>query len=125
MDIYHHTYQSPVGPLGLSGTDDHMSAIIFDPRTIITMDTLPDVFRQCIAELDSYFAGGREGFLFPCSNLERISSKQCGNNCWPFLMAVLFPICSWPNRSIIQRAYGRWALPTAVTICPLWCPATG
>ncbi|KAA2239472.1 methylated-DNA--[protein]-cysteine S-methyltransferase [Chitinophaga agrisoli] len=65
MDIYHHTYQSPVGPLGLSGTDDHISAIIFDPRSIVTMDTLPDVFHQCMEELDSYFAGGRRAFSFP------------------------------------------------------------
>jgi methylated-DNA-[protein]-cysteine S-methyltransferase len=64
MDLYHHTYQSPIGPLGLTGTDDHIIEILFEPRTLVTMQTLPDIFRQCIEELDAYFAGSSRTFGF-------------------------------------------------------------
>jgi methylated-DNA-[protein]-cysteine S-methyltransferase len=65
MEIYHHIFNSPIGPLGLTGTEEHISAIIFDPPVIIPDDPLPDVFRQCIAELEAYFGGSRQAFNFP------------------------------------------------------------
>lgn len=64
MDTCHHIFQSPIGPLGLAGNDQYISNILFEPPVIENTDHLPDVFLQCLQELEAYFAGSREGFSF-------------------------------------------------------------
>jgi methylated-DNA-[protein]-cysteine S-methyltransferase len=64
MDTYPHIFQSPVGPLGIVGSDVYISHILFDPPVIENTDQLPDVFLLCLQELEAYFAGSRQGFSF-------------------------------------------------------------
>jgi len=84
MDLYHHTYQSPIGPLGLTGNDDHITGIIFDPRTLVTMQSLPDIFLQCMAELDAYFAGSSRTFSF---NMQQ-SGTDFQQTVWQQLLTI-------------------------------------
>jgi len=64
MDTCHHIFQSPIGPLGLAGNDQYISNILFEPPVIENTDQLPDIFLQCLEELEAYFAGSRRGFSF-------------------------------------------------------------
>lgn len=64
MDTCHHIFQSPIGPLGIAGNEQYISNILFEPPIIENTDQLPDVFLQCIQELEAYFAGSRAGFTF-------------------------------------------------------------
>jgi len=65
MEIYTHIIPSPVGPLTIRGNENMIHALLFRDGPVTEDITLPDVFRQCISELEAYFAGGLETFTFP------------------------------------------------------------
>jgi methylated-DNA-[protein]-cysteine S-methyltransferase len=62
---YVHSIMTPVGALTIIGDTQTINELTFKEGIAITHDPLPDSFRQCIEELEAYFAGSLQQFTFP------------------------------------------------------------
>ncbi len=57
---------SPLGPLGLSGTESHITALSFDSFDTVGVTTrVPEVLSVARGQVEEYFAGARRDFDFP------------------------------------------------------------
>lgn len=70
MEQYYYFTPTPVGSLLIIGTNTAINALSIrdNDKTdlpVLSKTELPDVFVQCVAEMDAYFAGSQEGFTFP------------------------------------------------------------
>jgi methylated-DNA-[protein]-cysteine S-methyltransferase len=69
--IYTAYYQSPVGPIEISGTVEHITTVMFaNAKTRPRLQTPetpnnPPCIRDCMWQLDEYFKGQRKEFLLP------------------------------------------------------------
>lgn len=70
MEQYHYFTPTPVGSLLITGTDTTINALSIrdNDKTdlpLLQRSALPDVFLQCIGEMEAYFAGSLRDFTFP------------------------------------------------------------
>jgi methylated-DNA-[protein]-cysteine S-methyltransferase len=83
-EIFTHIIPSPVGPLTIRGNEHTIHALLFKEDTATEGITLPDVFKQCISELEAYFAGGLETFTFPIEQ----PGTEFQQSVWQQLIAI-------------------------------------
>jgi methylated-DNA-[protein]-cysteine S-methyltransferase len=62
MPHYSAFLNSPVGPIEISGDDDFVSTVSFVDQIKADTQHLPRVIRDCIQQLEEYFAGTRKEF---------------------------------------------------------------
>lgn len=63
--IYH---QSPIGVLKITATDSAIQSIFFvDSDEACKEESQADILKDCVTQLDEYFAGKRTTFSFPYS----------------------------------------------------------
>jgi len=67
MPLYHAYMSSPVGPLEISGDEDFVSTVHFTDEVRKDSTHLPRVIRDCITQLEEYFAGTRKEFTLMLS----------------------------------------------------------
>lgn len=70
QDIYTTYYQSPIGLLKISGTENYISEINFidnitKPPVDHSRKKMPAIIIQCVEQLIQYFHGERRAFEFP------------------------------------------------------------
>lgn len=74
-ELYQLLYQSPVGPLTLSGTPEAVTALDFDDTRRNGNNASP-LLEQAVRELEEYFAGTRRAFTVPLSPAGTAFQKQ-------------------------------------------------
>lgn len=82
-ELYKLDYESPIGVIEISGTNDAISSIMFDERDIkinIMQEHTPQVLAECFSQLDEYFKGERREFTFPYTLEGTIFQKTCGTH---------------------------------------------
>ena len=81
-------YQSPLGPMRISGTDTYISEIRFvdDKEEIIKNVQLNDLLQQCVEELIQYFNGNRKTFDIPVHQ----KGTDFQNRVWSELLNINF-----------------------------------
>jgi methylated-DNA-[protein]-cysteine S-methyltransferase len=72
MNTFNFFTPTPVGSLLISGTTDVITTLHICDTTTTTLplhakSELPDIFLQCIAEFEAYFAGSLKSFTIPIS----------------------------------------------------------
>lgn len=68
MKLYKLDYESPIGLIEITGTEEAIYSILFSERekkeNIVQQDT-PSVLVECYNQLDEYFQGSRQHFTVP------------------------------------------------------------
>jgi methylated-DNA-[protein]-cysteine S-methyltransferase len=88
-ETYTTYYQSPVGLLKISGTDQYISEVLFHDTTqkhAVNTRDMPPMIIQCIEQFIQYFHGQRRVFELPISQ-EGTAFQQ---DVWNELMAIPF-----------------------------------
>ncbi|MFE4074932.1 methylated-DNA--[protein]-cysteine S-methyltransferase [Peribacillus sp. YIM B13477] len=88
-ELYKLDYESPIGVIEISGTNDAISSIMFAERDIkinIMQEHTPQVLAECFSQLDEYFKGERREFTFPYTLEGTIFQK----NVWNVLTGILY-----------------------------------
>lgn len=57
--------ESPLGPIGISGTDDRITVVSFDETSSGGSPAIPVAVEKCIFQLKEYFSGTRKNFDLP------------------------------------------------------------
>jgi len=65
MDTFY--YSSPVGILEIKSTENQITQLLFKDSAGVSSENLSDVMKECIHQLDDYFAGQRHDFSLPLS----------------------------------------------------------
>ena len=66
MTIEHiHIIPTPVGALTIIGDEHSVNTLTFREGKLPTQEPLPDIMRQCLEEMEAYFAGSLRTFTFP------------------------------------------------------------
>ncbi|QHS63512.1 methylated-DNA--[protein]-cysteine S-methyltransferase [Chitinophaga agri] len=60
-----HIINTPVGALTIIGNESAIHTLTFKEGQTPTHEPLPDVIRQCMEEMNEYFAGSLRAFTFP------------------------------------------------------------
>ncbi|MEK4094343.1 methylated-DNA--[protein]-cysteine S-methyltransferase [Viridibacillus sp. FSL H8-0110] len=66
--LYKLDYESPIGVIEITGTDEAISSIMFseqDRAVNNKQDETPIILENCYTQLDEYFKGERREFTFP------------------------------------------------------------
>lgn len=82
-ELYKLDYESPIGVIEISGTNDAISSIMFAERDIkinIMQEHTPQVLAECFSQLDEYFKGERREFTFPYTLEGTIFQKTFGTH---------------------------------------------
>ncbi|MFJ7851626.1 methylated-DNA--[protein]-cysteine S-methyltransferase [Peribacillus frigoritolerans] len=88
-ELYKLDYESQIGVIEISGTNDAISSIMFVERDIkinIMQEHTPQVLAECFSQLDEYFKGERREFTFPYTLEGTIFQK----NVWNALTGILY-----------------------------------
>ncbi|MEB2627668.1 methylated-DNA--[protein]-cysteine S-methyltransferase [Peribacillus frigoritolerans] len=88
-ELYKLDYESPIGVIEISGTNDAIHSIMFAERDIkinIMQEHTPQVLAECFSQLDEYFKGERREFTFPYTLEGTIFQK----NVWNALTGILY-----------------------------------
>ncbi|MCU6602307.1 methylated-DNA--[protein]-cysteine S-methyltransferase [Peribacillus frigoritolerans] len=88
-ELYKLDYESPIGVIEISGTNDAIRSIMFAERDIkinIMQEHTPQVLAECFSQLDEYFKGERREFTFPYT-LEGTTFQK---NVWNALTGILY-----------------------------------
>ncbi|QYF84501.1 methylated-DNA--[protein]-cysteine S-methyltransferase [Brevibacterium sp. PAMC21349] len=88
-ELYKLDYESPIGVIEISGTNDAIRSIMFAERDIkinIMQEHTPQVLAECFSQLDEYFKGERREFTFPYTLEGTIFQK----NVWNALTGILY-----------------------------------
>ncbi|MFJ7467536.1 methylated-DNA--[protein]-cysteine S-methyltransferase [Peribacillus frigoritolerans] len=88
-ELYKLDYESPIGVIEISGTNDAIYSILFaerDTKINIRQDQTPKVLAECLSQLDEYFKGERREFTFPYILEGTIFQK----NVWNALTGILY-----------------------------------
>ncbi|MFS0669620.1 methylated-DNA--[protein]-cysteine S-methyltransferase [Peribacillus frigoritolerans] len=88
-ELYKLDYESPIGVIEISGTNDAISSIMFAERDIkinIMQEHTPQVLAESFSQLDEYFKGERREFTFPYTLEGTIFQK----NVWNALTGILY-----------------------------------
>ncbi|MCD1158745.1 methylated-DNA--[protein]-cysteine S-methyltransferase [Peribacillus frigoritolerans] len=88
-ELYKLDYESPIGVIEISGTNDAISSIMFaeiDIQINIMQEQTPQVLAECFSQLDEYFKGERREFTFPYILEGTIFQK----NVWNALTGILY-----------------------------------
>ncbi|MGN7395156.1 methylated-DNA--[protein]-cysteine S-methyltransferase [Peribacillus frigoritolerans] len=88
-ELYKLDYESPIGVIEISGTNDAISSIMFAERDIkinIMQEHRPQVLAESFSQLDEYFKGERREFTFPYTLEGTIFQK----NVWNALTGILY-----------------------------------
>ncbi|WP_458354660.1 methylated-DNA--[protein]-cysteine S-methyltransferase [Peribacillus frigoritolerans] len=88
-ELYKLDYESPIGVIEISGTNDAIHSILFaerDTKINIKQDQTPKVLAECLSQLDEYFKGERREFTFPYILEGTIFQK----NVWNALTGILY-----------------------------------
>lgn len=91
METYHFFTPTPVGSLLISGTTDHINTLyicdaVDTSLPLLSAAALPDIFLQCIAEFEAYFAGARKEFTIPISQ----TGTPFQQSVWSKLLTIPF-----------------------------------
>lgn len=87
QNIFTSYYQSPVGPLRISGTADYISEVAFEGRAVLPegrTDQLPPMILECTEQLIQYFNGHRKDFDLPINQ----AGTTFQQSVWNKLMAI-------------------------------------
>jgi methylated-DNA-[protein]-cysteine S-methyltransferase len=63
MDTFY--YSSPVGVLEIKSADNQITHLLFKDSVGTSSETISDVMKECIHQLDEYFAGNLQNFSLP------------------------------------------------------------
>jgi methylated-DNA-[protein]-cysteine S-methyltransferase len=88
-ELYKLDYESPIGVIEISGTNDAICSILFAERKIkinIMQEQTPKVLAECISQLDEYFKGERREFTFPYI----LEGTNFQKNVWNALTGILY-----------------------------------
>ncbi|GAA1369336.1 methylated-DNA--[protein]-cysteine S-methyltransferase [Peribacillus frigoritolerans] len=88
-ELYKLDYESPIGVIEISGTNDAISSIMFAERDIkinIMQEHTPQVLAECFSQLDEYFKGERREFTFPYT----LEGTNFQKNVWNALTGILY-----------------------------------
>ncbi|QNK48448.1 methylated-DNA--[protein]-cysteine S-methyltransferase [Brevibacterium sp. PAMC23299] len=88
-ELYKLDYESPIGVIEITGTNDAISSIMFAERDIkinIMQEHTPQVLAECFSQLDEYFKGERREFTFPYTLEGTIFQKKV----WNALTGILY-----------------------------------
>jgi methylated-DNA-[protein]-cysteine S-methyltransferase len=88
-ELYKLDYESPIGIIEITGTNDAISSIMFAERDIkinIMQEHTPQVLAESFSQLDEYFKGERREFTFPYTLEGTIFQK----NVWNALTGILY-----------------------------------
>ncbi|MBT2601680.1 methylated-DNA-[protein]-cysteine S-methyltransferase [Peribacillus frigoritolerans] len=88
-ELYKLDYESPIGVIEISGTNDAICSIMFAERDIKInnmQEQTPKVLAECFSQLDEYFKGERREFTFPYILEGTIFQK----NVWNALTGILY-----------------------------------
>ncbi|HEV7331148.1 MAG TPA: methylated-DNA--[protein]-cysteine S-methyltransferase [Flavisolibacter sp.] len=58
-------YHSPLGPLEIQCSDDHVTAVLFTAETSTAENQSHPLLQSCLMQLDEYFSGKRKTFNLP------------------------------------------------------------
>ncbi|HEY1022982.1 MAG TPA: methylated-DNA--[protein]-cysteine S-methyltransferase [Flavisolibacter sp.] len=58
-------YPSPLGPLHVHCSGEHITAVIFKAEPLAEENNYPPLLQTCILQLDEYFSGKRKTFDLP------------------------------------------------------------
>lgn len=79
--LYKLDYESPIGVIEITGTDEAISSIMFseqDRAVNNKQDETPIILENCYTQLDEYFKGERREFTFPIKYEGTDFQKLCG-----------------------------------------------
>lgn len=88
-ELYKLDYESPIGMIEISGTNEAICSIMFAERDIKVngrQDRTPKVLVECYHQLDEYFKGERMEFTFPFLLEGTIFQK----NVWNALTGIVY-----------------------------------
>ncbi|WP_321519053.1 methylated-DNA--[protein]-cysteine S-methyltransferase [uncultured Bacteroides sp.] len=63
MDTFY--YSSPVGVLEIKSAENQITQLLFKDSAGVSSENLSDVMKECIHQLDEYFAGNLQNFSLP------------------------------------------------------------
>ncbi|MEY8756001.1 methylated-DNA--[protein]-cysteine S-methyltransferase [Peribacillus frigoritolerans] len=88
-ELYKLDYESPIGVIEISGTNDAICSIMFaesDIKVNIMQEQTPKVLAECFSQLDEYFKGERREFTFPYI----LEGTNFQKNVWNALTGILY-----------------------------------
>ncbi|MDQ3277336.1 MAG: methylated-DNA--[protein]-cysteine S-methyltransferase [Bacteroidota bacterium] len=84
--MYSAVYQSPLGPLQVKCSDEHITAVLFTTEGSSSAFETHPLLQTCIRQLDEYFSGQRTTFSLPLSQEGTIFQKKV----WDLLSRIPF-----------------------------------
>jgi len=65
MTPFVYQYSSPVGLLEISGNENGIESVLYDSQSSHTVTIVQGLLKECIEQLNEYFAGKRKNFDLP------------------------------------------------------------
>jgi methylated-DNA-[protein]-cysteine S-methyltransferase len=84
MKIYTAHYQSPIGTVEIKATGEGIVALDFIDRPQASDVELPEVFKECVKQIDEYFRGRRKAFSLNLS----LRGTEFQNTVWRRLVTI-------------------------------------
>ncbi|BEG98949.1 methylated-DNA--[protein]-cysteine S-methyltransferase [Bacteroides sedimenti] len=84
--MYTFYYTSPVGVLEIRSTESHITQLQFAEAAGIASKVIPEVLRDCIRQLDEYFAGCRHDFTLPLA----VQGTSFQQSVWKALQTISY-----------------------------------
>jgi methylated-DNA-[protein]-cysteine S-methyltransferase len=63
--MYSAVYHSPLGPIQVQGSEEHITAVLFAEEAMLKENDRHPLLQTCISQLDEYFSGQRKAFTLP------------------------------------------------------------
>lgn len=127
-DKYMIDYQSPIGLVEITGTEEGVYSVLFTERDILQyplLENTPKSLIDCYQQLDLYFKGELETFTFPYIVEGTDFQKMCGIHYRLFLTVKPAPIKTLQQQSVMKRQFGQLAVQMAKISFVLFCHVTG
>ena len=86
MNTYTAYYNSPVGQLKITCSDEHVQAVLFMNEEVTNPSDRHPLLRRCIDQLGEYFSGDREAFELPLQQ----SGTDFQQKVWKLLSQIPF-----------------------------------
>ena len=114
MGMSFHIYESPIGPLTLTGDDAALTGLWFPGRGAALDEAQRDSvrFTETVAQLDAYFSGERTSFTVPLAARGSVFQRQV----WAALTAIPYgQTTSYGELARrLEAVRGEWVSPRAV-----------
>ncbi len=98
---YHAYYDSPIGPLQITGTEKGIKSLRFMEKKFKSDSPLPHPLRACLDQLDEYFKGKRKTFTLKL----QLQGTEFQKKVWNRLMHI--PYASTASYKDVAQAIGN------------------